>query len=504
MGQEWPDWPYTVILQQHFSSADRIVIRHGLESFKIKQYGVDNDPELYGVITETACNVPVIAHNGFRRIFCLSITNDGLAFKGRPSSASGAIDKIAFGDTQQGDLPQLIVISGGNVVIGLHRDYPSLNDITSIHDPAQAYNALSVGTYTRMDHIDSVEWPGWRVLAPHGGMSPSNSTSLFWESQWPNKPDIVMEGGNMITNGNDVSSLPSLQLLSTSKRHLDQQLQYFGDTSGAAALTAKMAAEIATAYPQFWPETIRALIVHSADYTSEMLGNRDLSNLSPADKRTLLRRFGYGVPNLNRALYSASNALHLIMERTIQPYQQIGNNTPKYNDYHLYQLPWPADILRNELTEQNVRLKITLSYFIEPNPGNRRYANNFQYHSHSLDFILIKPTEDLETFKLRVSKAAEEEEEQEEAIINREGEIWTLKKNRSRGSVKKDFIITSGADLSTRHVLAIYPQNGWYKTRKKLAKANEQVRYTLIVSIETDEQEVNIYNTIAELIAIPN
>ncbi len=487
-----------------FSSANRIVIRHGLESFKIKQYGVDNDPELYGVITQTACNVPVIAHSGFQRIFCLSITNDGLAFKGRPSSASAAIDKIAFGDIHQGEPTQLIVVSGGNVVIGQHSDYPSLNDITSIHDPAQAYNALSVGTYTRMDHIDPVEWPGWRVLAPRGGMSPSNSTSLFWESQWPNKPDIVMEGGNMITNGNDVSTLPSLQLLSTSKRHLDQQLQYFGDTSGAAALTAKMAAEIVTAYPQFWPETIRALIVHSADYTSEMLGNRDPSNLSPADKRTLLRRFGSGIPNLERALYSASNSLNLVMERTIQPYQQIGNNTPKYNDYHLYQLPWPADILRNELTEQNVRLKITLSYFIEPNPGNRRYANNFQYHSHSLDFMLIKPAEDLATFKLRVSKATEEEEGQEEININREGEIWTLKKNRSRGSVKKDFINTSGADLSTRHVLAVYPQNGWFKTRKKLAKANEQVRYTLIVSIETDEQEVNIYNTIAELIAIAN
>ena len=283
-----------------FSSPDRIAIRHGLESFKIKQFGVNNDPELYGVIMQQACNEPVIANNGFRRIFCLSITNDGLAFKGRPSSASAAIDKIAFGDPLQGDPAQLIIVSGGNVMIGQHADYPSLNDITSIHDPAQAYNALSAGTYTRMDHIDPVQWPGWRTLAPRGGMSPSNSTSLFWESQWPNKPDIVMEGGNMITNGNDVAGIPSLQLLSTSKRHLDQHFQYFGDTSGAAALAAKLAAEIATAYPQFWPETIRALIVHSAEYTTEMLGNRNPANLSPSDKRTLLRRFGYGVDKTHK------------------------------------------------------------------------------------------------------------------------------------------------------------------------------------------------------------
>ena len=191
----------------------------------------------------------------------------------------------------------------------------------------------------------------------------------------------------------------------------------------------------------------------------------------------------------------------MVMERTIQPFQQIGTNAPKYHQYHLFQLPWPADILRNELAEANVRLKITLSYFIEPNPGDRRYVNNFQYHSHSLDFMLIKPTENLDTFKLRVSKAAEEEETEEN--VNREGEVWTLKSARNRGSLKKDFVATSGADLSTRHVMAVYPKNGWYRTRKKLGLANSEVRYSLIVSIETENTEVNIYNTVAQMVAIP-
>jgi len=488
-------------LAQAFSTPGRILIRHGLESFKIKQYGVVNDPILYGTITQTAVNLPVITHPDNRRIFCLSITDGDFAFRGRPSSWSAMIDRVAFGDPAQAAPPQLFIISGGNVVTGLHGDYSSLNDTTSIHDPGQSYNALTIGTYTRMDRFDPAGNPGWRVLAPNGGMSPSNSTSLLWESQWPNKPDLVMEGGNMITDGTDVAHTPNLQLVST--RHLDQQLQFFGDTSGAAALASKMAAELVTAYPQFWPETVRALMVHSAEYTNQMLGGRTAATLTGAEKRTLLRRFGHGVPNLSRALYSASNSLHLVMERTIQPYQQIGTANPKYNEYHLYQLPWPADILSAELADKNVQLKITLSYYIEPNPGERRYANNFQYHSHSLDFMLIKPTEDLATFKRRVSKASEEEEEQEE-VINRTGEIWNFKTARSRGSVKKDFVTISGADLSTRHVLALYPQNGWYRTRKKLGLANKQVRYSLIVSIETDEVEINIYNPVMELIAIPN
>jgi len=487
-------------LTDAFASRERIVITHGLESFKIKQYGVDNDPELYGIITLNSVNQPVITHPN-RRVFCLSITDADFAFKGRPSSWSAMIDRIAFGNTAEAAPPQLFLISSGNVVTNQQGDYTDLNDTSSIHDPGQAYNALTVGTYTMKDRLNVEELPGWQLLAPRGSMSPSNSTSLLWEGQWPIKPDIVMEGGNMATDQTDVVHAPELQLISTSKRHQDNVLQFFGDTSGAAALASKLAAEITTAYPQYWPETIRGLIAHSAEYSAQMLGNGRHFPATAHEKRTLLRRYGHGVPNLDRALYSASNCLHMVMERTIQPFQQIGTNAPKYHQYHLFQLPWPADILRNELAEANVRLKITLSYFIEPNPGDRRYVNNFQYHSHSLDFMLIKPAEDLDTFKLRVSKAAEEDETDEN--VNREGEVWTLKSARNRGSLKKDFVATSGADLSTRHVLAVYPKNGWYRTRKKLGLANSEVRYSLIVSIETENTEVNIYNTVAQMVAVP-
>lgn len=489
-------------LTDALNSPGRILIRHGLESFKVKQYGVVNDPVLYGTITQNAVNLPAITHPDNRRIFCLSITDADFAFRGRPSSWSAMIDRISFGDPLNASPAQLFIISSGNVNTGMHGDYSSLNDTTSIHDPGQSYNALTIGTYTRMDRFNPTETPGWRVLAPNGGMSPSNSTSLLWESQWPNKPDLVLEGGNMITNGTDVAHSPNLQLVSTSKRHLHQQLQFFGDTSGAAALASRMAAELASAYPNFWPETVRALMVHSAEYTDQMLGGKTAGTLTAAEKRSLLRRFGYGVPNLSRALNSASNSLHLVMERTIQPYQQIGAANPKYNEYHLFQLPWPAEVLRTALADKNVQLKITLSYYIEPNPGERRYANNFQYHSHSLDFMLIKPAEGLDAFKLRLSKASEDDDQ--EGVIKRTGEIWNFKTARSRGSVKKDFVTTSGADLSTRHVMAVYPKNGWYKTRKKLGLANKQVRYSLVVSIETEETEINIYSPVIELIAIPN
>jgi hypothetical protein len=479
------------------ATRNRVRIYHGLESFKIIFPNDPNDPAFYGSLTEYACSTPYVTHPNNRRIFCLAITDSNRSFFGRPSSWSSAIDKIALGNIYNPLLPHLFIVSGGNVdyitSAAAIADYPTKNLRESIHDPGQAYNALTIGSYTRMDRIDQSIWQGVTALAPNGGMSPSNSTSLIWDSQWPNKPDLVFEGGNLAIDSTQLrDDVHSLKPLSLDKEFNKYIFMPFGDTSGAAALVGKMAAELMHLYPDLWPETIRGLLVHSAEWTDRMLNGISFNTATVAAKRVLLRTFGYGVPILENALHSAGNALTMIAENIIQPYRLEGS--VKYNEYHLYEIPWPVDILRNELAENDVKLKVTLSYFIDPNPGNRRYATNFHYHSHSLDFKVIKPTEDLASFRRRIS-AAVEGDENPEYIGN--DEPWSLKESlRNKGSVKKDFIITSGADLATRNILAIYPKSGWYKTRKKLNKHNTQVRYSLIVSIETENVDVNIYNPV--------
>jgi subtilisin family serine protease len=492
-------------ITQALASMDRVKIYHGLESFKIIHPSTATDPEFYGVLTEYACSAPYASHPDNKRIFCLAVTDGDIAFYGRPSSWSSAIDKIAFGNMYDPVLPQLLIVSGGNVnyldpgVSAL--DYPVKNQTESIHNPSQAYNALVAGAYTRMDRIDQAVWRGVAPLASHGGMAPANSTSLMWERQWPVKPDIVFEGGNLgVEQGKIRDDIHTLKPLSLDKEFLRNPFIPFGDTSGAAALAAKMAAELTSRYPEYWPESIRGLIVHSADWTNTMLNGLNFSRATNADKQALLRSFGYGVPILDSALYSAGNSLTLIAESHIQPYR-LEKGTVRYNEYHLYNLPWPREILLNELTTANVRLKVTLSYFIDPNPGNRQYANSFHYHSHALDFKVIKPTEDLATFQRRISAAAEGEEDHDY-----EGgeEPWSLSERaRNKGSIKKDFILTSGAELATRHTLAIFPKAGWYKTRKKLEKYSTSVRYSLIVSIETDAQNIDLYTPVFNQLPVP-
>ena len=306
-----------------------------------------------------------------------------------------------------------------------------------------------------------------------------------------------MEGGNI---ADDCSHSDTLRLITTHSDFRIKIFQTFGDTSAAVALAANMAAQIKAAYPTYWPETVRALMIHSADWTQEMLKGRNM-NLQD-DRRAVLRSVGYGVPSLEKALYSAKNALTIVAQNTIKPYRKE-SSAIKYNEYHFLELPWPSDILRDEIGDKDVTLKVTLSYFVEPNPGNRQYASNFRYHSHELDFKLIKPLEEVDVFKRRISAAAmgNDEDVDAEEKPDLTAEDWTLReRTRSKGSVRKDFITVSGVELSGRNLLAVYPKNGWYRTRKNKNMYDSIVRYSLVISIETEVQNVDIYEPVRVLV----
>jgi hypothetical protein len=101
-----------------------------------------------------------------------------------------------------------------------------------------------------------------------------------------------------------------LQLLST--RHnftAERPLVTFGDTSGVAALAARMAAVLWAKYPGFTPETVRALMVHAAEWMPVMLARFTAGGI--VDYEGLLRCFGYGVPRFGPLLSSADNSLTL-------------------------------------------------------------------------------------------------------------------------------------------------------------------------------------------------
>lgn len=142
-------------------------------------------------------------------------------------------------------------------------------------------------------------------------------------SKRPIKPDIVLEAGNMASSPeyDDPDYIDdSLQLLTTRHNFTRQApLVSFGDTSAAAALASRMAARLWHKYPNFTPETVRALLVHSSEWTPAMLAR--FTNAQGAINYEGLRRcFGYGVPDYRRLMSSADNSLTLIAQGSIQPF----------------------------------------------------------------------------------------------------------------------------------------------------------------------------------------
>jgi len=338
------------------SAANNIQIFHQLESVKLINNGDPHDPELYGAVTLEAVSTPIVSAPFRPRIYCMAVTDKDQAYYGRPSSWSASLDKITFGNEDENIEKQLFFVSGGNVFIESPDQYPDKNVFESVHDPAQAFNAIAVGAYTEMDIFDSEEFPDSELLAERGGMSPANSTSVIWENDWAIKPDFVMEGGNLINQRGDIASPDSLQLLTTHKDYRSTLLQTFGDTSAATALASRFAVQLKNEYPDLWPETIRGLMIHSADWTQTMLGGKsiqDVKSFNREEKRNLLRSFGYGVPNLKKAIYSAKNSLTLIVEKEITPFKKDGSI--KFNDIHYFELPWPVQVLQENLSETDVK-----------------------------------------------------------------------------------------------------------------------------------------------------
>ena len=277
------------------------------------------------------------------------------------------------------------------------------------------------------------------------------------------------------------------------------QLAHFSSinmTSAAAAQAAWFAAQIQARYSDYWPETIRALMVHSANWTPAMQ-KQFMKDVSKRSYETLLKSCGYGVPDLEKALYSAGNSLTLIAQSELQPFDKTSDYRYVTRDMHLYELPWPREVLEALPDGVEVRMRVTLSYFIEPGPGEKGWKDRYRYASHALRFDLNSPRESQVEFIRRINIASRDEDNGHPGTASA-ADYWTLGTQlRNKGSIHSDIWKGTARDLATSNIIAVYPVIGWWRERHHLQKWNRRARYSLIVSIETSEQSVDIYTPVA-------
>lgn len=495
-------------LGAYLESTEPVHIPFGVESVKLLPNQGYNDVRLYGERTKQATSRAELMNTTAQRIICMAVTSIDTRDHGRPSSWSGAIDSLTSGadDGQR----RLVILSAGNTEPGHWANYPDANQLSGIHDPGQAWNALTVGAMTLKDHISNNDLAArYTPIAQAGQLSPFTTTSILWETKWPNKPDIVVEGGNAAVDNQDSSfctELDDLSVLTTGHNPNQSVFSTVTATSAATAIATEQAAQIWASYPDAWPETIRGLLVHSAEWT-EQLRAQFWDNSIPAkrNRQNLLRICGFGVPNVRRAQESAENSLSLVLEREITPFmEKVGENkskTYKAKDMHFYELPWPKEALLDLPGETPVSIDVTLSYFIEPGPGEIGWRDKYRYRSHGLDFNIKKPTESLDDFVLRVNKAARDDD----GDYGGESVDWTIgtQNGRTRGSIHRDWVELTAAEAAEANVVAVFPRTGWWKERHYLGKHSTKTRYSLIVSVRAPRVEVDLYTPVAVKVAAP-
>jgi len=346
-------------LVEHLVGGDAVYLRHRLESVKILPPAGRNDPDLYGAVTAEATSRPEIQDPTRQRVFAMAVTAKDGRDRGQPTSWSAAVDALAagrsFDPTDKGlkyldeheDAPRrLFVLSAGNIEgPALQRDHISRSDVEPVHDPAQAWNALTVGAFTDKVVLNDPDWSGWSPVAHRGDLSPWSTTSVVFQPAWPIKPEVVFEGGNVVHDGAD---------------------------------------------------------------------------------------------NID-----------------------------------------------------------------EPNPGRRGWQTKHRYQSHGLRFEVKGPTESLDEFRKRLNQSALDEEENRPSSGS-DNDGWYLgSRARNRGSVHSDILAGFAADIAERGTIAVYPVTGWWKELKKRDRSEHGARYALIVSIETDAVDADIWTPIANQVGVP-
>ena len=155
-----------------------------------------------------------------------------------------------------------------------------------------------------------------------------------------------------------------------------------------------------------------------------------------------------------------------------------------------FRLPVPEELLLQDPGQQ-VELRVTLSYFAEPNTFRRQV-----YRGLDLKWDMQGPQETEEQFQRRINALLRKgvKKDWDESFP------WDVKINRrSRGTVQSDRWRGAASFLAGSKLIAVYPVLGWWDQREALQNAS--MPFSLIVTVQATG--LDIYTPIAaELKAI--
>jgi Subtilase family len=161
---------------ENLQTEQRLLLSHCLESAKILPPPPDANPKrLWGYYTFQGITRAEIQAPNRKRVVCMAVTSREELTRGRPSSWSGQIDELASGYSD--GMQRLLILSAGNIDEPQEwLNYPDSNKTNEVHDPAQAWNALSVGAFTKKTRIVDPMLTDYQAIADTGLVSDGGAT----------------------------------------------------------------------------------------------------------------------------------------------------------------------------------------------------------------------------------------------------------------------------------------------------------------------------------------
>ena len=224
-------------------------------------------------------------------------------------------------------------------------------------------------------------------------------------------------------------------------------------------------------YPTLTPETVRALMVHSAEWTPAMFARFTDAAASWITKicfvaSAMVSRIFVGffpVSTIRSRLLPRAN-----FNRSFKEEGRI-----KTREMRPHPLPWPTDALA-ALQNTDVTMHVTLSYFVEPSPGARGRTPRYGYQSHGLRFAVRNPLETEAAFEQRINKFVREEDYEAPGLPDPGWQFGRGSSLTSLGFVHSDIWRGRAIDLASRGYIAVYPTMGWWKKRPHLGALGRQ------------------------------
>lgn len=419
----------------------------------------------------------IVEDNKDCKIFNLSINSNVASRLKHMSSWAATIDSLI----NQNKV--IFLISTGNITkndikhyIDNGVNYPDFLDepYCRIANPAQSSFAITVGSVNHTTFEDD-------DFLSLGFENEVSAFSRIGTGIWGMiKPDVVEYGGGLVVSktGNIISGKESMspELIRST---LNGGAGIGNDIVGTSFATPKVSyivAQLLKLYPDEDFNLLRALVVQGARLPMNFFEHPNAKSI---------KHFGYGIPSLERVTKNTHQRI---------TFYNVGEISAE--EGHIYSLSIP-EFLSSPAEEFDILIEVTLSYTTKV---RRTRQKTKSYLSSWLDWTSSKVGESFEDFRDYVLKEIEEDDTvYNKAIRNgMNGWDWKIKSNsrgvvegisRTNSTVQKDWTIIKSHELPNNISFAVRGHKGW-------DKSNNQNPYSLVVSIEILNSNLEIYEAI--------